>query len=222
MNTLIVDIETAPLAVIPEAPASALDKGLGNLKDPAKIAAKQKTNLEGWTGKAALDYRKGQVIAVGILDVTLAENTIVEDCIEIITEREAHGETGLLTSAMDRLKLGHIVGFNVWDFDLTFLVGRCWMNGVAIADRFKGDALERPYPPGTAVTDLARKATFGRKYDPTGWSLDYYAEAWGFEAQPYGSGADVPDWYKEKAWTEIATHLRADLLMTYEMWNKVK
>jgi len=213
MKDLIIDIETARLRVIPEPPETILKRGMGNLVNEEKIAAKEKANIDSWFEKAALDYRKGQVIAIGIMQPD-------EDRPLIVTTEE-RTEVGLLQQAMEACRnADDLIGFNIWGFDLPFLLGRCWLTGVRWAPRFQLDELERPYPAKWCI-DLMRRAAFGNTFEWAGWSLGYYAEALNLRTEPYGTGEDVAEWYAYGQWAEIRKHLERDLLMTRDLYNLI-
>lgn len=138
-NTIILDIETGPLPVsrrefLRPSPDSIKT---GNLKDPAKIAAKlaeAQADFESGDG-AALDAMSGRVLLVGML--------IGESCVQIHDD----DESALLRRTWDLLESNRpdrIVGHNVIGFDARFLVRRSFALGVGV--------------PGNLLDDLHRYA----------------------------------------------------------------
>jgi hypothetical protein len=137
------DIETGPLpieqieAMIPE--FNPADVKVGNIKDPAKIAEKieeaRAGHRQGFIDRAALSPLTGRVLAIGI--------TTEEGQIECLAE-EPHGsdqtiddEAALLDAFWSEIgpppgKVVRWAGFNIFGFDLPFLVKRSWILGVPV------------------------------------------------------------------------------------------
>ncbi len=210
-DAVIIDIETAPLDVIPEPPERVINKVDKRLVDPVKIEAKREANRQSWFDDAPLDYRKGKIIAVGMLLVDADEPDLW--LLDGRTEDE-------LVVFVNLCKGNTLVGFNVWGFDIPFIQGRAWLNGVNIRWPFKTTDIDRPYPP-PSVIDLQRTATLGGKFALTGWGLSDYARAWNLPTEPYGSGSEVAEWYANGQWDEIRKHLESDLLMTRDLFNLI-
>ena len=161
MQTIVFDLETGPLA---ESELSALlppfdpaEVKTGNLKDPAKIAEKiaeaEANHRRDFIERAALDPLTGRVVAIGVLlaechheDITasLAKRGkffIIGHDDEARTLREfweiARGEMG---------RLNPMIGFNIFNFDLPFLIRRSWKHRVPVPfgirrGRYWGDQL---------------------------------------------------------------------------------
>lgn len=138
-NTIILDIETGPLPVSRREflrPSPDTIK-TGNLKDPAKIAAKiaeAEADFESGDG-AAMDAMSGRVLLVGML--------IRGECVHIHDDDESR----LLRRTWDLLESNRpdrIVGHNVIGFDARFLVRRSFVLGVGV--------------PGNLLDDLHRFA----------------------------------------------------------------
>jgi len=138
-NTIILDIETGPLPVSRREflrPSPDTIK-TGNLKDPAKIAAKlaeAQADFESGDG-AALDAMSGRVLLVGML--------IGGECVHVQDDDEA----ALLRRTWDLIQSNapeRIVGHNVIGFDARFLVRRSLVLGVGV--------------PGNLLDDLHRYA----------------------------------------------------------------
>lgn len=138
-NTIILDIETGPLPVSRREflrPSPDTIK-TGNIKDPAKIAAKlaeAQADFESGDG-AALDAMSGRVLLVGML--INGESVHVHD----------DDESRLLRRTWDLLESNRqdrIVGHNVINFDARFLVRRSFALCVGV--------------PGNLLDDLHRFA----------------------------------------------------------------
>jgi predicted PolB exonuclease-like 3'-5' exonuclease len=119
MNTIIFDIETAPL---PESEVKHLEpefEAPGNIKDPDKIKAAIAAKRESWLNKLALDPVTGSVCAIGWMttepDIALSTGA---------------GEGVLIDEFWQRFRLHfdntQFVGFNIFRFDLPFLIRRSW------------------------------------------------------------------------------------------------
>jgi hypothetical protein len=135
MQTYIFDVETGPLA---ESELSALlppfdpaEVKTGNLKDPAKIAEKiaeaEANHRRDFFDKAALDPLTGRVIAIGMLDLETDYFFIIGHDDEAETLREfwqlTRGDMG---------RINPLIGFNICNFDLPFLIRRSWKHRVAV------------------------------------------------------------------------------------------
>jgi len=149
MQTYTFDVETGPLA---ESELSALlppfdpaEVKTGNLKDPAKIAEKlaeaEANHRRDFFDKAALDPLTGRVIAIGMLDLETDKFFIIghDDEARTLTEfwEASQGEMGRLNS---------MLGFNIFTFDLPFLIRRSWKHRIKVPfgirrGRYWGDQL---------------------------------------------------------------------------------
>jgi hypothetical protein len=129
MNVTYFDIETGPLpdaelfATIP--PFDPSEVKTGNIKDPEKIAAKIKEcEVNYWNDirdQAALSPVTGQVLAIGLE-----------------TDRSAHliayDEEDTLNCFWSQFEdsFNYFIGFNIFNFDLPFLIKRSWKLGVIV------------------------------------------------------------------------------------------
>ena len=149
MQTIVFDVETGPLA---ESELSALlppfdpaEVKTGNLKDPTKIAEKiaeaEANHRRDFFEKAALDPLTGRVIAIGMLDLETDNFFIIghDDEARTLTEfwEASQGEMGRLNS---------MLGFNIFNFDLPFLIRRSWKHRIKVPfgirrGRYWGDQL---------------------------------------------------------------------------------
>jgi len=132
---LIWDIETEGL---PDA-ADAFDPSsvkVGNLKDAAKIAAKVAEAREQFIEKAALSATTGRVLAIGYFDPAkeaVRVNGIGE--LETADKDEAEVIEDFWNTAEDcRDRSVPLVGLNIHEFDLPFLVRRSWILDLMIPD----------------------------------------------------------------------------------------
>ena len=148
-STFVFDLETGPLA---ESELSALlppfdpaEVKTGNLKDPAKIAEKiaeaEANHRRDFFDKAALDPLTGRVIAIGMLDLETDKFFIIghDDEARTLTEfwEASQGEMG---------RLNGMLGFNIFNFDLPFLIRRSWKHRIKVPfgirrGRYWGDQL---------------------------------------------------------------------------------
>lgn len=140
MNRIYFDIETAPL---PESEVSHLCpefEAPGNIKDPEKIEAAIAAKRESWLEKLALDAVTGSVCAIGILLENEPVITLVHETTEDVLIRS------FWLSFMAHSQQSQFIGFNIFKFDLPFLIRRSWKLGIEIPagvrdGRYFGDSL---------------------------------------------------------------------------------
>lgn len=127
MRHCVFDIETGPL------PANEIDGFMpefdapGNYKDEAKIAAYIADKQAEWRGKAALSALTGQVLCVGIL-YSDGQQDLLHDIDEATTLRL------FWATWLDYTIADHWIGFNIFEFDLPFLVRRSIIKNVTVPD----------------------------------------------------------------------------------------
>lgn len=131
---IVFDIETAPLpdseltAIMP--PFDPNSVRTGNMKDTEKIAAKiadSKSAYESdYRKNAALDPLTGRVLCIGLLQDTV---TILADPDEALLLQRFWN----FCTPFKRM-----IGFNIFLFDLPFLIRRSWKHGIRPADVRKG------------------------------------------------------------------------------------
>lgn len=128
---IVFDIETGPLPTaeledrIPkfEAPA--------NYKDEQKIAAYITQKRLDWIERAALDATTGKILAIGILDCR-------EDGVEKISTLA--GDEAEIIAAFSSIVMQSggsgwpLVGWNIFGFDLPFILRRSWIQRVALPE----------------------------------------------------------------------------------------
>ena len=133
MNTITFDIETGPateaeLKAIYEPPDEAEIK-TGNIKDPEKIAAKiAEARTEHWlefTETAALSAMTGQLLAIGFKSNKVGIVTI------ILGETERAMLDGFW-QLWNENQTTQFIGFNIFLFDLPFMIRRSWALGVDV------------------------------------------------------------------------------------------
>ena len=209
MNTIIFDIETAPLpeselaALVP--PFDPAEVKTGNLKDPDKIAAKlaeaEANHRRDFFERAALDPLTGRVLAIGLLDQ--GGFRILDNDNEPAVLREfwsvCRGEMG---------RLNQLVGFNSLLFDLPFLIRRSWKHRVPVPV-----GLRRGRYWADQMIDLRDAWQMGDRQ--ARGSLDAIAKHLGIGAKT-GNGADFAKlWQSDRA--KAVEYLRNDLELTAKL-----
>lgn len=124
MKTTFFDIETGPLPEDQLRDSMPQFSAPGNFKDPDKIAANIEEQRTRWIERAALSPMTGRIVAIGYatddskptISADADEKTIILDF--FACAGAAGGGTG------------HLVGFNIFDFDLPFIVRRAWALGL--------------------------------------------------------------------------------------------
>ena len=133
-QTNVFDVETGPLAegelsalLPPFDPAEVKCGNLGPEKAAQKIAEALANHRRDFFDKAALDPLTGRVIAIGILDLETDGFSIIGHEDEAQTLREfweaARGDMG---------RINPLIGFNICNFDLPFLIRRSWKHRIAV------------------------------------------------------------------------------------------
>jgi hypothetical protein len=141
MQTIVFDVETGPLA---ESELSALlppfdtaEVKTGNLKDPAKIAEKiaeaEANHRRDFIDKAALDPLTGRVIAIGMVLADGHQDYNEGKFIIIGHDDEARTLNEFWEAARgDMGRTNPLIGFNIGNFDLPFLIRRSWKHRIAV------------------------------------------------------------------------------------------
>lgn len=177
MKTTFFDIETGPLPddklrdSMPEFSAPP------NWKDADKIAANIEEQRAKWIERAALSPTSGRILAIGYADDD-GKPTINADADEASLIVDFFACARIASGGV-----GHLVGFNIFGFDLPFIVRRAWMLGI------KPPACIMPAPrywPSYLFTDLRDVWALGER-QPEG-SLDSIGRALGI-GRKAGSGA---------------------------------
>jgi len=209
MNTIVFDVETAPL---PESELAALlppfdpaEVRTGNLKDPEKISAKiaeaQANHFRDFIDKAALDPLTGRVLVIGLLDqggVRILDN---ENEAAVLREfwTVCRGEQG---------RINQLVGFNTHLFDLPFLIRRSWKHRVPVPF-----GVRRGRYWGDEMVDVRDAWQLGDRQ--ARGSLDAIAKHLGIGGKT-GNGADFAKlWQTDRA--KAVEYLRNDLELTAKL-----
>ncbi len=206
MNTIVFDIETAPLpeselaALVP--PFDPAEVRTGNLKDPEKIAAKiaeaEVNHRRDFYEKAALDPLTGRVLAIGLIDFSGFRVLDNENEAALLTEfwDVCRGEMG---------RINEMIGFNSHLFDLPFLIRRSWKHRVPVPS-----GIRRGRYWSDEMVDLRDAWQLGDRQ--ARGSLDAIAKHFGVGAKN-GSGADFAKfWQSDRAMA--VEYLRNDLELT--------
>lgn len=199
-NVTIFDIETAPASVerlervMPEFEAPS------NYKDADKIAASIKEQKARWIEKAALSPLTGQVLCIGVREpggaITILDGGGDEARL-LVEWRELVESSGYSR---------YFAGFNIYSFDLPFLIRRAWHFGIAPCVR-SGLNLRRL----ENWIDLREVWQCGDKQAEG--SLNAIAKFFGIGAKT-GSGKDFPYlWGSDRE--AAADYLRNDLNLTH-------
>jgi len=137
MKTTYFDIETGPLPdeelnqILP--PFDPAEVKMGNLKDPEKRAAKlaeAETNyFADARDKAALSATTGKVLAIGLESTNGETNCLAHE-----------SEWDILNQFWIRFHINsdRFIGFNIFGFDLPFLIRRSWKLGVPVSNIRQG------------------------------------------------------------------------------------
>jgi hypothetical protein len=209
------DIETGPAdgieSLIP--PFDPSEVKVGNMKDPALIAAKvaaaEASHRANFISNAALAPESGKVLAIGCAYIgedgkALDFVALVGDEAEIL--RSFWGE--VRRSFLGQSERTLFVGFNSREFDLPFLVARSFVLGVPVPPVYQ---MRGRYPNwSSAFIDLRDLWTLGRNSGRS--NLDTVARALVGRGKS-GSGATFADDLASNPEQAIA-YLRTDLELT--------
>lgn len=204
---IVLDIETFPIGNAAdylepvEAPS--------NYKDPVKIAAYQVDAQKAQLAKAALDHDLCRIVALGY---ALAHGVPRDPSGEVVLCKTETDERLALVDLWDVLKPAHFIGYNVLAFDLPVLLRRSLYLGVK-APQIQLDKYRHPQ-----VTDLMMVLSNNGAHKFR--SLSFYASRFGLPATD-GSGADVAGYVEAGEWGAIEAHLRADLVATAALAQRV-
>lgn len=207
---IVFDIETGPLPLnilksrMPEFDPE--DVKCGNLKDAAKIADKiaaaKRSHEEKYIERAALSATTGRVLAIGIGKRVLS----------------CDGDEGkmlttfwsMFANAVDACE--SLVGFNIFAFDLPFLVRRSWRCEVDVPT----NVIERGRYWHHSFVDLLDVWRLGNRQEYI--SLDRLATSLGLAGKPDDgtTGADFARLWQEDRQKAIG-YLRNDIRMTAEV-----
>lgn len=243
-SCLVLDLETTRPAKPPKLAISdaELNKGIASNWGPEARqrhrAKNRKEFEEGLAERASLDYRLGELAAVGFakfdglprvalcfrLDKREQPNLeehiaqIGADANAEITLRWRGSETGLLSWAWEVIggpahKVEPLVGFGLWDFDLPWLLGRSAIVGTEPSRHFP---LHKRYP-DDAVVDWADRLSFHGAFSRDGWTLARYADLFDLKPKPFGEGSEFPDRFARGDYGWCIRHLVHDLVCTLDL-----
>lgn len=208
----------------------------GNMKDEEKIKAKIETEREKHgkasslaaqkyrddkaaheaklMDKAGLSAVTGQVLAIGYMDPDRDEAV----CMKIQESNESNGgERKLLSRFWDRAARemangGRMVGFNIFQFDLPFLVRRSWKHQVEMPQGLRDGY--RWNPAFVDLYDTWRLGTRGNELTPC--SLDAVSKFFGLDGKGDVAGADFARLFREDR-ERAVDYLKGDLSLTCEV-----
>lgn len=215
---MIFDIETGPQ------PANLLKKRMpefdpeavkcGNLKDQAKIdekiAAAKKRYEEDYFDKAALSPATGKVLAIGYQSEHFHDKD--DDIIVGMGNEEFLLRVFWSRVIVEMDQSCSMIGFNIFAFDLPFLVRRSWILGVGVPAKI----IERHRFWNPLFVDLLEVWRLGNRSDYI--SLDALAQSFGMPGKPDDgtTGKDFGKlWYDNRP--KAIEYLRNDLRMTYDV-----
>jgi hypothetical protein len=204
---LVFDIETGPT----DNAADYFDESkvkLGNLKDPEKIKAKVEEARQEFLDKAALSAVTGQVLAIGY---RRGDSVLIRDG----REWQLLNAFWKLFKDLPKHGIRHMIGHNIFAFDLPFLIQRSWRWAIPIP---AGVIEKDRYWSRVFVDTMAR---FGCGVYGAKVSLDNLARFFGIEGKPDGvTGADFAKlWETDRKTAE--EYLRNDLNMTWEVAKRL-
>ena len=210
---VVFDIETGPLPeerLLEIAPVfDPKSVKVGNLKDSAKIEAKiaasKKAHYDSCFERAALSPSTGQVLAIGFYDGELQR-------VEIIGQGNLD-ERDVLDAFWFSFSNGprKIVGLNIHDFDLPFLVRRSWILDVAVPeDVYEIDGGRFWW--NRRFIDLRKVWLCGQRPSDTKSSFDELSKAFETGGKPEGiDGSSFADlWLKDRE--KAIEYLTGDVL----------
>lgn len=206
-NRFYIDIETGPLdapfldAMKPEFVANR------TLKDPEKIKADLAAKEAAWRDGAALDAMTGRVLCIGV--ERSGDFTYFEGDENLMLEKFWTLTDELFTNATG----DQLIGFNIFGFDLPFLVRRSWHLSVVVP------RWVRPIGKRWSETfiDLMDCWRMGNREDMA--SLDAIGRHIGL-APKRGSGKDFADLYTSNRDAAIQ-YLSADLERTKKLAERM-
>jgi hypothetical protein len=178
-----------------------------NADRPTAVARLKADMLAKANESAALDASTGRVVVVGYFDAkeqrffATADDLLTSSEAEVL--REFWGYYSLATC---------LVGHNVKNFDLPFLIQRSWILGVPVP----GDVMERDRYFNSKVVDTMERWACGRREFI---KLDTIARALGV-GRKNGSGKDFHVLWKEDHKAAMA-YLENDLKLTYQCAAKL-
>jgi hypothetical protein len=222
-----------------EIPDDELNAGVtSQWKDPDKIRGQQASNRKKWgeTVKkiASLDWRLGQIVAIGCIAVPTiytdkAETKVWLDMPEAellkafwqyvgqFRKPLSWTEIGLGNIYQDEEAMACVAGFNIRNFDLPWLYGRSAVLGVKPSRVWQESRYSHH-----RIVDWADILS---NYDPSrgrGWTLERYATWFQLPVERFGKGEQVPGWVEAGDWPSVERHLRSGLEAVRLLGEKFK
>lgn len=202
-SPLFIDIETGPQpadvieTLVPPFDPTAVK--VGNLKDPEKILEKiedaRASYMDDAIERAALSPILGQIVGIGVttpedgvLVLHTGPDTPDVDGVRVqMCRSEAVMLTWLLGEVLESANLDgrRLAGWNIRDFDIPFIIRRCWANGIRVP-QWLLDATMNRY--SRDILDLRTTWALGQ-YQPNG-TLDAVCKALGLAGKTGDHGAN--------------------------------
>jgi len=209
---IIFDIETGPLPTEQIRERMPQFEAPANFKDPAKIEAHLMQKRLDWVERAALDATTGQILAIGVFD---AREEGVER-IQYLTGDEAEIIRAFSQIVMHCGGSGWpLIGWNIFGFDLPFIMRRAWILRVALPDWIRvGRYWDRSF------VDAMEVWTCGNREDRV--SLDLAAASLGV-GRKSGSGAHFASLWNgsEEERAHALEYLENDLRLTKAVAERI-
>lgn len=200
---IVFDIETCPMPSCGEYMNDPIEAP-SNYKDPIKIAEYVTNRRLKQIADAALDLDLCEVVAIGVSDGSGAPLALT---------RQTHDERKLLEWFWRMGREKTLVGFNCLTFDLPILLRRSLYLNVQTPhvnlDRYRHDG----------VIDVADMLTYSGKVRMR--SLAFYCKRFGIPFDNSVSGEQIPLFVADQKWTEIASHVEADVAGTQALASRI-
>lgn len=209
LDAIIFDIETGPLPVGTLADQMPEFTAPGNWKDEEKIAKNIAEQEAKWFEKAALKAETGEVLAIGFGGVSDGE------AVSWIIDQHQKSEKELLVEFWDTVTQHRIkawVGFNIFNFDLPFLLRRSLFHGVTPGVPVRSNRYW-----DSRFIDLMQLWQFGNREQTI--SLDRLAKYLGLEGKA-GSGAQFAEWFNEDP-AKASAYLKRDIELTQSVADRM-
>lgn len=208
IGPIVCDIETASL---PNA-ADFLEpvKPDSRLKDPAKIAADIEEKTAARLEKIGLDRNVGRIVALGWW--TEQNGEFYGVCRDEMEERRALG--GFWSSCKHRT----IVGFNVKDFDLKYMIQRSRYLGVPHPILDLGKYTRK------GIIDLFSELTFNDGIHDQGAmrrTLKAFCRRFGIPVDDAIDGKDIGALVAAGDWAAVEAHVRSDVALTVKLAQRL-
>jgi hypothetical protein len=195
---LVFDVECAALPDASDYLVEAIEAP-SNWKDPLKIAAYVAEKQAEQLNRCALDPDLCRIVAVSVWPEDNATPLVSHGGYEM-------SEADILAWFWRQAQNHQLVGFNCLSYDLPVLLRRSLYLGIS-HPTIQIDKYKHPN-----VTDLMMLLSFNGalKYH----SLDFYAKRFGCEVEATITGADIGRAVEEQRWSDIETHVLADVQKT--------